>query len=78
MTRLLGFQFADTAGGNIAGDRDDPAGLASFEVMTPELAVAILAKNPPHMGRYLLMPIYEGTIEEPVIIDAERARKRTA
>ncbi len=63
---LLGFQLADVTGHNIQGDDNDPTGLASFEVMTPDFAVHFMSSKP--SIRYLLMPIYVGDIEEPVIV----------
>ncbi|WP_262298186.1 hypothetical protein [Microvirga sesbaniae] len=65
--RMLGFQLADPSGHNIQGDDEDPLNLTSFQIMTPAYAVAAIAK----LGgdsRYLLMPIFEGDIEEPSLI----------
>jgi hypothetical protein len=65
--KLLGFQLADRSGHNIQGDDEDPLNLMSFQIMTPAYAVAALGK----LGgdtRYLLMPIFEGDIEEPRLI----------
>ncbi|WP_114946513.1 hypothetical protein [Microvirga calopogonii] len=65
--QLLGFQLADRSGHNIQGDDEDPLNLMSFQIMTPAYAVAAMGK----LGgdpRYLLMPIFEGDIEEPSLI----------
>jgi hypothetical protein len=66
MTRktLIGFQLADRTGVNIAGDDSDPSHFHSFEVIHPEDAATAASRWPGH----LLMPIYEGDIEEPVIV----------
>lgn len=61
---LLGYQVADEAGHNIQGDDKDPSGLASFEIMPPDLAMATLA----HMPGFSLYPIYEGDIEKPTLL----------
>lgn len=60
--KLLGFQFEN------AGDDDDPSGLASFEVMTPRLLVSLL-EHYPNQIQINIIPVYEDTIEEPVIVD---------
>ncbi len=65
--KLLGFQLADPSGSNIQGDEDDPLGLMSFQVMSPAYA----AKAIERLGdspRYLLMPIYDGDVEDPHIL----------
>ena len=67
-TQLLGFQLADPSGCNIQGDDDDPLGLMSFQIMSPAYA----AKAIERLGdspRYLLMPIYEGDVEDPRVLD---------
>lgn len=65
MRKLLGFQLADERGANIQGDDDDPCDMASYEVMAPAVATAVIAKHP----GYLLMPIYEGDFEAPVLLE---------
>ena len=67
MKQLLGFQLANSKGENIQGDPEDPTGLASFEVMDPMLALSVIAKHP----GFLLMPIFQGDIEEPQIVFRE-------
>jgi hypothetical protein len=65
--RLLGFQLADPSGQNIQGDDDDPLNLMSFQIMTPAYAIKAMEK----LGdrpRYLLMPIFEGDVEDPHLI----------
>jgi len=69
MRGLLGFQITDATGTNIQGDDNDPIGLASFEVMSPLSAIAVMAGLPADHS-YLLQPIYQGDIEEPVIVNA--------
>lgn len=69
--KFVGFQLANAAGANIQGDEGDPASLASFEVMSPDEAVRIIAALPP--GAFLLMPIFEGQIEEPRVLPDEPA-----
>jgi hypothetical protein len=67
--RLLGFQLADPSGHNIQGDDEDPLNLLSFQIMTPAYAVKAMQK----LGdspRYLLMPIFEGDVEDPHLIGA--------
>lgn len=65
MPKLLGFQLANKNGRNIQGDDDDPTSLASFEVMGLVTALNVISDL---NGGYLLMPIYEGDIEEPSIV----------
>lgn len=60
--KLLGYQIADQFGENIQGEENDPSGFPSFHVMSAEEANAVLEK---HDQNLLLMPIYEGDIEEP-------------
>lgn len=62
--KFLGFQLADRNGNNIQGDDADPTGLASFEIMTPTVAGRVVEV----FHGFLLMPIYEGDIEEPKIV----------
>lgn len=64
MAKLLGFQLANKSGENIQGDDDDPTSLASFEIMSPTVAVKVIADLP----GFLLQPIFEGDLEEPSII----------
>ena len=68
--KLLGFQLADPGGCNIQGDDDDPLGLMSFQIMSPAYAAKAIEKlgNGP---RYLLMPIYEGDVEDPHVLDLD-------
>ena len=61
--KLLGYQIADHMGENIQGDEGDPSGHPSFYVMSAEEAWKVLEEHPE--GNLLLMPIYEGDIEEP-------------
>lgn len=60
---LLGFQIADRNGVNIQGDEGDPSGQPSYHIMNAVEASAVLAGNPD--AGLLLMPIFEGDIEEP-------------
>jgi len=62
MRKLLGYQIADADGTNIQGDDGDPSGLPSFHIMTAQEAAPILEASP---SRLLLMPIFEGDIENP-------------
>ena len=64
--RLLGYQIADLRGNNVQGEGEDPSNLASFEVMTADVANGVMEG----LGgrRFLLMPIYEGDVEEPTIV----------
>lgn len=68
--RLIGFQFADAEGRNVAGKPDDPFGGASFEVMAPALAVAEAAKAPGH----LLVPVFEGDVEHATVVGEDGAQ----
>ena len=65
--QLLGFQLADPSGTNIQGDDNDPLGLMSFQIMSPAYAARAIERlrDGP---RYLLMPIYEGDVEDPHIL----------
>lgn len=64
MTRkLLGYQMADHMGENIQGDDNDPSGHPSFYVLNAAEAWRVLEDNPDH--GLLLMPIYEGDVENP-------------
>jgi len=69
MAKLIGFQLANKNGVNITGDDDDPFEMASFEVISPHSLFEVLEAMPLNHG-LLLMPIYEGDIEEPKIIGA--------
>jgi hypothetical protein len=66
---LLGFQFCNAKGENIAGNDDDPSGLASFEILAPDLAIDLCHQRPKGWP-YRLQPIYVGDIEEPNIVFA--------
>ena len=66
---LLGFQFCNAAGENIAGRDGDPSGLADFEILAPDLAIE-LCRDRPKGWPYLLQPIYVGDIEEANIVFA--------
>ena len=66
MKKLLGFQLADKYGRNIQGDPIDPTNLRSFEVMDMPLAFFIIGRHSSY--GFLLMPIFEGDIEEPVVV----------
>ncbi len=59
--KLLGYQIADADGVNIQGDDADPSGEPSFRILNAQEAQAVVEA---HEG-FLLMPIYEGDIEEP-------------
>ncbi|MPR11131.1 hypothetical protein [Microvirga tunisiensis] len=72
MTTLLGFQLADAAGVNIQGDDTDPLDLRSFEVMSPAYAVDAIAELAGGQ-RYLLMPVFEGDVEEPTVLPSKTA-----
>lgn len=70
MKKLLGFQLADLTGKNIQGDDNDPSNLPSFDIMSPERATEVMAQlgcREDSRAKYLLMPIFEGCIEEPTI-----------
>jgi len=69
---LLGFQISDAAGNNIQGD--DGVHLPqlateypSFAIFAPSLAAAIVARVGPG---YLLQPIFEDEVENPLIVTA--------
>jgi len=64
MSKLLGFQLADKRGINIQGDSNDPTYLASFEILAPQAALKVIK----YYRNFLLMPIFEGDIEEPTIL----------
>lgn len=68
MRKFLGFQLCNSQGVNIQGDDEDPTGIASFEIMSPEVALEVMSKGWGKTGKYLLMPIFEGDIEEPSIL----------
>ncbi len=60
---LLGFQIADAKGVNIQGDDGDPSGHPSYRILSAQEATEIVREHP-EQG-LLLMPIYEGDIEDP-------------
>jgi hypothetical protein len=66
MRKFLGFQVANEFGENIQGDSDDPTGYASFEVLSPDVAIKLAEQH-----NLLLMPIYEDMIQEYSIIGTE-------
>ena len=66
--KLLGYQITDHMGENIQGDDGDPSGQPSYYVLNAEEAWKVLEDNPE--ANLLLMPIYEGDIEEPSFADA--------
>lgn len=61
--KLLGYQIADAGGVNIQGDDADPSGEPSFRILSAAEAQAVVER---HEG-FLLMPIYEGDIEDPTL-----------
>ena len=67
---LLGYQFCDHLGRNIAGERNDPSGLESDEVMSPDYAAETCSRRSQMIERenLLLTPIYSGDIEDMVVI----------
>ena len=71
MAKLLGYQIADENGVNIQGDDDCPADYASFEILSPQVALTVMEDimSTDLVGRYLLMPILEGEIEEYTLIE---------
>ncbi len=58
---FLGWQIANQVGENIQGD--DPSGYSSYRILNSEEAERFMRDN--HDKKFLLMPIYEGDIEEP-------------
>lgn len=68
MKKFLGFQVANQNGENIQGDSDDPTGYASFEILSPAVAVQLSSTY-----NLLLMPIYDDMIEEYSIIGIDNA-----
>ena len=74
MRKLLGYQLADKDGVNIQGDDEDPTGLNSFDVMPHEVANLVM-QDLGDEADILLMPIFEGDVEEPRIIDPEIYRR---
>lgn len=69
MAKLIGYQLADLQGRNIQGDGIDPTNMPSFAVMTPAVATKVMED----LGsrKFLLMPIYEGDIENCTLAEAE-------
>lgn len=65
--KLLGFQIADHMGENIQGEEGDPSGHPSFYVMSAQEAAGVVEENPNH--NLLLMPIFEGDIEDPAFAE---------
>ena len=67
---LLGYQFCDQRGRNIAGERNDPSGLEADEVMSPAYAAETCSRRSQMIERenLLLTPIYSGDIEDMVVI----------
>jgi len=72
--KLVGYQLADKNGVNIQGDDEDPTGFTSFEVMSPEIAHQVMQDLGDETD-FLLMPIFDGDVEEPRIVDAEIYRR---
>lgn len=62
--KLLGFQVADKNGRVIQGEEEDPTGYASFQILSPELAVQMVQTH----GFMLLYPIFEGDMENYALI----------
>lgn len=65
--KLLGFQIANHEGENVQGD-DGVDEFPSFTILSVKTAVDYLNRlnaNRQDHAKYLLMPIYEGDIEEP-------------
>lgn len=70
MAKLIGYQVANHLGDNIQGDDECPVAFASYEVMTPECANAVIERIGNECAqRFLLQPIYEGDVEEHVMMD---------
>jgi len=67
MTKLLGYQLTNLKGENIQGKNEDPTNMASFEIMAPVFASYVMRLMATR--KFLLMPIYEGDIEDPKIIE---------
>ena len=66
MAAFLGYQIASLSGDNIMGDDECPVDGPSFGILSPEDAQAVMEEQ--RECRFLLMPIYEGDIEEPVYL----------
>lgn len=69
---LLGFQLNNAAGSNIQGaDESGLPALAteypSFAIFAPPLAAEVVSRVGPG---YLLQPIFEGDVENPLIVEA--------
>lgn len=60
---LLGFQIANANGVNIQGESADPSGYPSFRILSMEEAATVVRNN--QGTDLLLMPIYQGDIEDP-------------
>lgn len=71
MAKLIGYQIANVSGENIQGDGVCPVDFASFEVLSPAAANAVMAKLAAMDmdGDYLLQPIVEGDVEDHQMID---------
>ncbi|MCC2107976.1 MAG: hypothetical protein KDJ40_10610 [Hyphomicrobiales bacterium] len=69
---LLGFQLCDQTIGNVQGDtegRHPPVvtNYPSFAIFAPHLAERLAIQAGPE---YLLQPIFDGDVEEPLIVEA--------
>ncbi len=64
--KFLGFQLANAAGDVIQGQDGDPSKLTHSDIMTPKVATKLIFDLP--SADYLLMPIFEGMIENPKIV----------
>jgi len=71
MAKLIGYQIANVSGENIQGDGVCPVDFASFEVLAPDAANAVMAKLAAMDldGDYLLQPIVEGDVEDHQMIE---------
>lgn len=66
MAAFLGYQIASLSGDNIMGDDECPVDEPSFAILSPETAQAVMQEQ--RERKFLLMPIYEGDIEEPIYL----------
>lgn len=68
--QFLGYQIASLDGRNIQGEAEDPFKIPTFAILFPNVATSVMRQ----LGdrKLLLMPIYEGDIEEPTMITSTR------
>ena len=65
---IIGYQIANSEGENIQGDDGDPSGFASYEVLSLDIAAAVIRSNVE--ARLTLQPVHDHDIENPVAVTA--------